>query len=133
MCVQNTVHCVAGPSYSVDSACASSSYAFEQAYRAIRSGCCDAAIVAGSQLCLHPYMSLKFSYLGVLSPEACCRTFDRDGKHSSAVRFSTCLYLSVPLQFLIFWGWQCVPCMYLLVTFVISGSATDLRRSFYQY
>lgn len=55
-----------GPSYTVDTACSSSLYAIEHAYKAIREGTCDAAIVSGSNLCLHPYMSLQFSRLGEL-------------------------------------------------------------------
>lgn len=53
-----------GPSYTVDSACSSSLYALEHAYKSIRDGLCDAAIVGGVNLCLHPYVSLQFSRLG---------------------------------------------------------------------
>ncbi|CAH0713521.1 unnamed protein product, partial [Brenthis ino] len=67
---------VTGPSYTVDSACSSSLYALEHAFRAIRDGHCDAAIVGGSNLCLHPYVSLQFSRLGVLSPDGSCKSFD---------------------------------------------------------
>ncbi|RVE49124.1 hypothetical protein evm_006245, partial [Chilo suppressalis] len=67
---------VTGPSYTVDSACSSSLYALEHAFRAIRDGHCDAAIVGGSNLCLHPYVSLQFSRLGVLSPDGKCKSFD---------------------------------------------------------
>ncbi|XP_069677436.1 fatty acid synthase-like isoform X2 [Periplaneta americana] len=69
---------VNGPSYTVDSACSSSMYAIEHAYKSIRDGHCDAAIVGGSNLCLHPYVSLQFSRLGVLSPQGKCKSFDRD-------------------------------------------------------
>ncbi|XP_023289558.1 fatty acid synthase [Orussus abietinus] len=67
-----------GPSYTVDSACSSSLFAMEHAYRAIKSGQCDAAIVGGANLCLHPYVSLQFSRLGVLSPDGRCKSFDAD-------------------------------------------------------
>ncbi|XP_069675926.1 fatty acid synthase-like [Periplaneta americana] len=67
-----------GPSYTVDTACSASLYAIEHGYRAIRDGLCDAAIVGGSNLCLHPYISLQFSRLGILSPEGKCRCFDKD-------------------------------------------------------
>nr|XP_026498401.1 fatty acid synthase-like [Vanessa tameamea] len=69
---------VTGPSYAVDSACSSSMYALEHAYKAIRDGHCDAAIVGGSHLCLHPYVSFQFSRLGVLSPDGRCKCFDND-------------------------------------------------------
>lgn len=74
---------VAGPSYTVDSACSSSLYALEHAYKSIRDGHCTAAIVGGCNLCLHPYVSLQFSRLGVLSPQGMCKSFDRDGEYSS--------------------------------------------------
>ncbi|XP_021929707.1 fatty acid synthase-like [Zootermopsis nevadensis] len=69
---------ITGPSYAVDSACSSSSYAFEQAYRAILNGSCDSAIVASAQLCLHPYLSLFFFQIGVLSHQGRCKVFDND-------------------------------------------------------
>jgi 3-oxoacyl-(acyl-carrier-protein) synthase len=90
--LQDIAHCIAGPSCIMDAACSSSSYAFEQAYRSILDGCCDPAIVGGAQLCLHPYKSLQFSQLSVLSPEGCCKVFDNSGKHSSAVRFCVLLW-----------------------------------------
>ncbi|XP_011878072.1 PREDICTED: fatty acid synthase [Vollenhovia emeryi] len=69
---------VIGPSYTVDSACSSSLVALEHAYRSICDGQCDAAIVGGSNLCLHPYVSLQFSRLGVLSPDGRSKAFDAD-------------------------------------------------------
>ncbi|KAL1110578.1 hypothetical protein AAG570_008106 [Ranatra chinensis] len=67
---------VDGPSYTVDSACSSSMYALEHGYRAIRDGECDAAIVGGCNLCLHPHVSLQFARLGVLSMDGRCKSFD---------------------------------------------------------
>ena len=55
---------VTGPSYAVDTACSSSIFAMEHAFRAIRNGRCDSAIVGASNLCLHPYVSLQFYRLG---------------------------------------------------------------------
>ncbi|KAL2715950.1 fatty acid synthase-like [Vespula squamosa] len=69
---------ITGPSYNVDTACSSSLYAMEHAYRAIRSGQCDYAIVSGSNLCLHPYVSLQFNRLGVLNQDGRCKVFDED-------------------------------------------------------
>ncbi|KAJ4448696.1 hypothetical protein ANN_00086, partial [Periplaneta americana] len=69
---------ILGPSYMVDTACSSSSYAMEHAYRAIRDGHCEAAIVAGSNICLHPHVTIQFWRLGVLSHQGMCRSFDRD-------------------------------------------------------
>ena len=67
-----------GPSQIVDSACSSSLYAFEHAYRAIRNGQCDSAFVGGTNTCLHPYVSLQFARLGVLSKDGRCKSFDED-------------------------------------------------------
>ncbi|XP_046964411.1 fatty acid synthase-like [Vanessa cardui] len=69
---------VTGPSYAVDSACSSSMYALEHAFKAIRDGHCDAALVGGSHLCLHPFVSFQFSRLGVLSADGRCKCFDND-------------------------------------------------------
>ncbi|XP_014480274.1 PREDICTED: fatty acid synthase-like, partial [Dinoponera quadriceps] len=52
-----------GPSYALDTACSSSHYAMAEAYRMIRSGECDAAIVGGANMCLHPYVSFQFFQL----------------------------------------------------------------------
>lgn len=55
---------VTGPSYSIDSACSATLTAMENAYRAIRNGQCDAALVGSANLCLHPNISLQFIRLG---------------------------------------------------------------------
>ncbi|XP_055540269.1 fatty acid synthase-like [Wyeomyia smithii] len=65
-----------GPSLIVDTACSSSMYALDVARRSILSGECDAAIVAGTNLCLHPYISYQFALLGVLAKDGVCRPFD---------------------------------------------------------
>ncbi|XP_053692477.1 fatty acid synthase-like [Sabethes cyaneus] len=67
-----------GPSFIVDTACSSSMYALDVARRSILSGECDAAIVAGSNLCMHPYISYQFALLGVLAKDGVCRPFDVD-------------------------------------------------------
>lgn len=48
-----------GPSMTLDAACGSSFYAFENAYRAIRLGHIDNAIVGGTHLCLHPLTTIQ--------------------------------------------------------------------------
>jgi acyl transferase domain-containing protein len=50
-----------GPSFLLDTACSSSMYALDCAFNAIRSGECDGAIVGGSNLLLHPYVTLQFA------------------------------------------------------------------------
>ncbi|KAI8425437.1 hypothetical protein MSG28_007182 [Choristoneura fumiferana] len=67
-----------GPSYAIDTACSSSMYAFAHAVEDIRAGKCDAAIVAGTNLCLLPSNSLE--RLNVMSPEGRCAAFDANGR-----------------------------------------------------
>jgi len=52
----------------------------------MQDGLCDSAIVGGSNICLHPYISLQVFRLGALSPQGICRSFDRDGMHLMSVR-----------------------------------------------
>lgn len=56
-----------GPSFTIDAACSSSLTAVEQAYRSIKDGYCEAAIVGGSTICLQPYMSMQSFKLGQFS------------------------------------------------------------------
>jgi fatty acid synthase len=80
------LYAVSGPSCAIDTACSSSMSAVENAYRAMKDGLCDSAIVGGCNLCVHPYLSFNFFRLGILSPQGACRSFDRDGMHLSSVR-----------------------------------------------
>lgn len=69
-----------GPSIALDTACSSSLLALQNAYQAIRSGECPAAIVGGINLLLKPNTSVQFMKLGMLSPDGTCRSFDDSGK-----------------------------------------------------
>ena len=68
-----------GPSFLLDTACSSSMYALDSAFTAMRNGECDAALVGGSNLLLHPYVTLQFARLGVLASNGYCKPFDKDG------------------------------------------------------
>lgn len=68
-----------GPSIALDTACSSSLLALQNAYQAIRSGECPAAIVGGINLLLKPNTSVQFMKLGMLSPDGTCRSFDDSG------------------------------------------------------
>ncbi|XP_072763279.1 fatty acid synthase-like isoform X1 [Anoplolepis gracilipes] len=70
---------VTGPSYNIDTACSSSHFAMVEAYRMIRSGVCDAAIVASANLCIHPFATYLFFRLGVLSTDGYCKPYDEEG------------------------------------------------------
>nr|XP_028572050.1 fatty acid synthase [Podarcis muralis] len=68
-----------GPSMSIDTACSSGLVALDNAYKAIRSGQCDSALVGGVNLVLKPNTSVQFMKLGMLSPEGACKSFDASG------------------------------------------------------
>lgn len=50
-----------GPSFLLDTACSSSMYAIDLAFNALRNGECDAALVGGVNLLLHPHVTLQFA------------------------------------------------------------------------
>lgn len=50
-----------GPSFMLDTACSSSMFALDAAFTAMRNGECDAALVGGTNLCLHPFCTLQFA------------------------------------------------------------------------
>ncbi|XP_008826418.1 fatty acid synthase [Nannospalax galili] len=68
-----------GPSLALDTACSSSLLALQNAYQAIRSGECPAALVGGINVLLKPNTSVQFMKLGMLSPGGTCKSFDNSG------------------------------------------------------
>ncbi|XP_044740687.1 fatty acid synthase-like [Chrysoperla carnea] len=82
-----------GPSYNVDTACSSYLCAIEQAYRDLRAGIVDCALVATANLCLSEVTTLQFLRLGILAKDGVCRAFDE--KANGYVRSETvgCLVL----------------------------------------
>ncbi|KAJ8688225.1 hypothetical protein QAD02_024020, partial [Eretmocerus hayati] len=82
-----------GPSFAVDTACSSSLYAMHHAIAAMRSGQCDAAIVAGVNLLLKPTQSLQFHRLGMLSPDGACKAFDSSGNGYVRSEAAVVIYL----------------------------------------
>ena len=95
------LYLVSGPSYTLDTACSSSLTAVEHAYRAMRGGFCDSAIVGSSNICLHPYTSLSFFRLGVLSRQGACRSFDRDGMYLLSVRCDMYILIIIIIYYFI--------------------------------
>lgn len=67
-----------GPSVSVDTACSSSLVAVHQAVRALRDGEASMAIAGGVNILAHPFPSLAFDELGVLSPTGQIHAFSDD-------------------------------------------------------
>uniref|UniRef100_A0A1B0B9K0 Fatty acid synthase n=1 Tax=Glossina palpalis gambiensis TaxID=67801 RepID=A0A1B0B9K0_9MUSC len=82
-----------GPSFLLDTACSSSMYALDNAFTAFRNGEIDAAIIGGSNLCLHPFVTLQFARLGVLAPDGYCRPFDQHASGYTRSETISCLFL----------------------------------------
>ncbi|KAH7943510.1 hypothetical protein HPB52_009166 [Rhipicephalus sanguineus] len=68
-----------GPSLTVDTACSSAMTALHEAVLALRSGRCEAALVAASNVTLEPTASVNFNNLTMLSAEGKCKAFDAEG------------------------------------------------------
>lgn len=60
----------------IKTGCSASLVALHEACRALHSGDCNAAIVAGTSLIMGPTITAAFTQEGVLSPEGSCKTFD---------------------------------------------------------
>jgi 3-oxoacyl-(acyl-carrier-protein) synthase len=77
-------HQVRGPTFTYTIACASSSVAIGEAYRALRHGYIDTAIVIGTEAMLTPGSFVAWNALRVMAkrrddaPQASCRPFDAD-------------------------------------------------------
>ncbi|XP_052738819.1 fatty acid synthase-like [Bicyclus anynana] len=67
-----------GPSLAIDSGSCSSIQALEQACLAIKRGDCEAAIVGGSNLCLHPQSSIHHGRIIKLNSEGKTKSFDTE-------------------------------------------------------
>ncbi|CAH0402597.1 unnamed protein product [Chilo suppressalis] len=68
-----------GPSMSIDEACCSSSAALDLAYQAMSKGECEAAIVGGANLLLHPETSIHTGRIISVCPDGKTRSFDANG------------------------------------------------------
>ncbi|MEX3605205.1 MAG: SDR family NAD(P)-dependent oxidoreductase [Burkholderia sp.] len=66
-----------GPVLAINTACSSSLVAVHQACASLLSGESDTAIAAGAHLILTPEPYVGMSQAGMLSPDGCCRAFDR--------------------------------------------------------
>lgn len=69
-----------GPCLSLDTACSSSLVAVHLACQSLLNGESDLALAGGVNLIFNPLASLGISQGHFLSPDGCCRPFDKDGK-----------------------------------------------------
>ncbi|KAK5640304.1 hypothetical protein RI129_011115 [Pyrocoelia pectoralis] len=67
-----------GPAVCIDSACSSSGYALEHAFRAIRSGKCDNAIVGSANLILTYNILSMACRVGIVDPQALNKIFNEN-------------------------------------------------------
>jgi acyl transferase domain-containing protein/NAD(P)-dependent dehydrogenase (short-subunit alcohol dehydrogenase family) len=65
-----------GPSMTIDTACSSSLVAVHLACRSLRSGETDLAIAGGSNLVLHPDVTIGYSKARMMAADGRCKTFD---------------------------------------------------------
>ncbi|MFC6833528.1 beta-ketoacyl synthase N-terminal-like domain-containing protein, partial [Streptomyces goshikiensis] len=68
-----------GPSMTVDTMCSASLVALHLAARALRAGECEAAVVAATNLSLHPNKFRQIERLGGASSDHLCRSFGKGG------------------------------------------------------
>ncbi|XP_047994170.1 fatty acid synthase-like isoform X3 [Leguminivora glycinivorella] len=66
-----------GPSLAIDGGCCSSAVALEQAYQALTRGDCEAAVVGGCNICLHPQTSIHFGRSISLSQDGKNKSYDK--------------------------------------------------------
>lgn len=66
-----------GPSVAVDTACSSALYALHMAYRDLREGVTDLAIVGGVNLILTAQITKALQCAGVLAADGLCKAFDQ--------------------------------------------------------
>lgn len=69
---------LSGPSIPIDTACSSSLTAVHIACRSLLEGECEAAIVGGVNMYLHPMKYVQLCRLGMLSPSGKCSSFGSD-------------------------------------------------------
>lgn len=69
-----------GPSITVDTACSSSGVALHMACESLLNGECSVALAGGVNLILDPQRYIQYTQMGMLSPDARCRTFSDDAQ-----------------------------------------------------
>ncbi|XP_059608115.1 fatty acid synthase-like [Phlebotomus argentipes] len=82
-----------GPSMYVDTLTSGSLTAIDVAYSAIRNGQCEAAIVGGSNVILHPFVTAQLAQMGALSKDGVTRTFDEGISGTTNSEANCCIFL----------------------------------------
>jgi len=84
-----------GPSMVVKTGCSASLVALHEAFRALQSGDCSGALVAGTSLIMGPTTTAAMFAEGILSPEASCKTFDASADGFARAEAITCVYVKL--------------------------------------
>jgi acyl transferase domain-containing protein len=77
----------------IKTGCSASLVSLHEACRALRSGDCTSAIVAGTSLILGPTTFSIMSSVGVLAPDGSCKTFDADANGFARAEAINAVYL----------------------------------------
>ena len=82
-----------GPTMLVDTACSSSLVALKQACESIKRNECEGALVGGVNLVLYPARTGIFGQTSILSPDFCCKAFDKEASGTAVGEGILCLYV----------------------------------------
>ncbi|CAB3256916.1 unnamed protein product [Arctia plantaginis] len=82
-----------GPSMAIDEACCSSTAALEQAYLALSRGECEAAIITGTFLCLHPQSSVHYGRIIKMCNDGKTKSFDENANGCAKSEAINALFL----------------------------------------
>lgn len=77
----------------IKTGCSASLVGLHEACRALQSGDCTSAIVAGTNLIMGPTTTVAMTQEGILSPEASCRTFDSAADGFARAEAITAVYI----------------------------------------
>ena len=84
-----------GPSIVTDVACASSLLALNAAMTSLRTGECEAAIVAGLNITIKPLTALCFHKMKMTSPDCACKVWDKTADGYARAEASAVILLQV--------------------------------------
>ncbi|CAG5024465.1 unnamed protein product [Parnassius apollo] len=84
---------IKGPSINIDSCCCSSITALELAYLAMTRGDCEAAIVGGGNVCLHPQSSVHSGRTMTISVDGKTKSFDENASGCAKTEAINVLFL----------------------------------------
>ncbi|GAB0099518.1 Fatty acid synthase [Sergentomyia squamirostris] len=82
-----------GPSFHIDSLSNATLSVIDTAYASIRNGQCEAAIIGGTNVILHPCVTTQLELLGLIPKDGVTRTFDKDSTGSNHSEATCVMFL----------------------------------------